>query len=88
MLMLKVLDALNLDGYRSLWDKFHDEGREVYRPERYWVNENYKVMFAFMFRHLQFKKCAEMRRAKRNGEYLTLYYMMQQYLEETGQEEY
>ena len=82
MLMLRVLDALNLDGYRSLWDKFHDEGRELYRPERYWVNEGYKETFTHMFKHLQFKKCLEMRKAKRDGEYLTLYYMMQQYWEE------
>lgn len=88
MFMLRVLDALNLDGYRSLWDKFHDEGREVYRPERYWVNENYRSVFGDMFHHLRFKKCLEMRRAKRNREYLTLYYMMQQYLEGMEEEEY
>lgn len=88
MLMLRLLDALNLDGYRNLWDKFHDEGRELYRPERYWVNENYKEVFSDMFRRMKFKKCAEMRRAKKRGEYLTLYYIMQQYLEEIEEEEY
>ena len=87
MLMLRVLDVLNLDGYRSLWDKFRDEGRELYRPERYWVNENYKAVFGDMFRHMQFKKCLEMRQAKSKGEYLTLYYMMQRYLEEIEEEE-
>lgn len=88
MLMLRILDALNLDGYKSLWDKFHNEGREVYRPERYWVNENYKAVFGDMFRHMRFKKCLEMRRAKRTGEYLTLYYTMQGYLAEKEEDEY
>lgn len=86
MLMLKLLDALNLDGYSSLWDKFHDEGRDLYRSERYWANENYKSVFADAFAHFQFKICLQMRAAKARNEYLTLYYIMQRYLDSEEQE--
>lgn len=76
MLMLRLMNALYLDGYKSLWDKYHDPYREIYQKERHWAYENYKEYFRRAFRAHDFTTCMILRKAKRQWDYITLYNIM------------
>lgn len=75
MLMMKLLDVLYLDGYRSLWDKYHDRSGLTSAEHDYCV-DNYKSVLNDMFKHFQFRRCAELRRAYRNNDWSTIYEMI------------
>lgn len=73
MLMLQLLNVLNLDGYRSLWDKYHDDFREDFREERYYAYNNYRYYMNLCLQRLDFKTMIRLRKAKRDQDYIELY---------------
>ena len=76
MLALRLLDLLYLDGYKSLWDKFHDPYREQWKEQRHWVYAHYKEYMGYMFKAHAFQYMLAMRRAKAIGDYVSLYNIM------------
>ena len=73
MLMLKLMDILYLDGYKSLWDKYHDPDRDLFREQRHAAYNNYRYYYNLAFRNMDFKTMFRMRRAKKRGDYLELF---------------
>lgn len=73
MLILKILDFFYLDGYKSLWDKYHDPDRELFEEERHSAYNNYKYYMGICSKNKDFKMMLRMRRAKKEGDYLELY---------------
>ena len=62
------------DNYPSLWDKYHDKEREIFREEREYAYSNYKVYFSEMLRERQFRKAWNLRRTYHRWDYLELYF--------------
>lgn len=80
MLMMKLLDVLYLDGYRSLWDKYHDNSGFTPAEHRFCV-ENYHDVMSSMFKAFQFRRCGQLRKAYRANDWGTIYEMILEWTE-------
>lgn len=76
MLMLKLLDLLYLDGYRSLLSKYSDKFRDDFRDERHWVLDNYRLYMGAMFRQHDFRGMLALRKAHAQEDFITQYQLM------------
>jgi len=66
---------IDLDNYPTLWDKYHDPDREVFREVRNYAYENYRMCMSSMIHAHQFREAWKLRRVRKHWDYLTLYYM-------------
>ena len=74
-LFYKLMDLLDLDCYTTLSEKYADKERDVFREERHYAYSQYRQYLHDMLVHREFKKAWQLRRAKADPEYLTLYNM-------------
>lgn len=76
MIALWLMDIFYLDGYKTLWAKYHDKNRERYRYEREWAYANYGEYIHRAWQKHNFRQMMNLRRAKRSGDYIWLYNLM------------
>lgn len=78
-MMLMLLDFLYLDGYRSLYDKYHDKSG-LTRAEHDFCVIYRKQVESEMFRAFKFRKCLELKRAYKNNDWNTVYEILLEWM--------
>ena len=76
MLITLLGNLLYLDGYKSLWEKYHDTCRERYRTERHWAIDNYRRYFNRALHERDFNTCIALRKAKADRDYIAMHNIM------------
>lgn len=74
-LVYMFMDFIDLDGYATLWDKYRDKERDVFRYERHFAYDNYKDYLRQMLQARNFESARQLRWTMWRMDYLTLYYM-------------
>lgn len=80
MIMMKLLDVLYLNGYRSLWDKYHDRSG-LTSAEHLLCVDKYREVMTSMFKACQFRRCGQLRKAYRDNDWGTIYEMILEWTE-------
>lgn len=76
-LFYRAMDILDLDCYTTLSEKYRDPDRDVFRKERHFAYSNYSQYLRQIIIARDFEYARQLRRVKREHDYLTLYYMEQ-----------
>ena len=79
-MMLLLSDFLNLNGYNSLWDKYHDKS-EVKKVAGLhgWIIENKKDFQIDLFQAQEYKALYHYKKAFKNNDWDTMLKMMFDY---------
>ena len=70
-----LLLILDLDGYRSLWCKFHDRSSLSYSEHR-WVSDNWTLTMWQMVKRVRLGKAWRLRAAWYHNDWDTMYEML------------
>lgn len=70
-----LLILLDLDGYRSLWCKYHDNSTLTY-GERKWASDVWRTVMWEMLREAQIRKAWSIRAAWLNNDWDTVFDMV------------